>query len=103
MKATNFAPFLMKIPAHMPHTLPNVNSYRFRADDGGGGRSELFGTGGGVATAGDGCCEVGSKGTSTRTLDSRARHFHTVTIDTVRTICVQTDSSPSQSEVEKEI
>ena len=87
MKATNLAPFLMKIPAHMPHTLPKVNSYRFRADDGGGGRSESFGTGGRFATAGDGC-EVGSKSTSTRMLKRRARHFHTVAIDVVRAVCV---------------
>ena len=88
MKATNFAPFLMKIPAHMPHTLPNVNSYRFRADDGGGGRSEsFFGTGGGVATAGDGC-EAGSGDMSTRTPNCRVGCSRTVTIDVVRAVCV---------------
>jgi len=74
----------------MPHTLPNVNSYTFRADDGGGGRSELFGSGGGAATAGDGCCEVGSKGTplSIRTFNYRVRCSHTVTVDVIRTVCV---------------
>ena len=50
----------------MPHTLPKVNSYRFRVDAGGGGRPESFGADGGVTIAGDACCDVGSEDMSTR-------------------------------------
>ena len=75
MKATNLAPFLMNTPAHMPHTLPKVNSYRFRADEGGGGRSESLGAGGGVTAAGDGCCEAGSGEMSAHTLHYNEMFF----------------------------
>jgi hypothetical protein len=36
-KAIAFAPFLMKTPAQIPHTLPNVRSYMLTIDCGGGG------------------------------------------------------------------
>lgn len=74
MKATNLAPFLMKTPAHIPHTLPKVNSYRFREDAGSGGRSESFGADGGVAITGGVCCEVGSEDMLTRALDQSEIH-----------------------------
>lgn len=67
MKATNLAPFLMNTPAHIPHTLPKVNSYRFRVDAGGGGRSEPSWAGVGVTTAGGACREAGSESMSTHT------------------------------------
>jgi len=44
----------------MPHTLPKVNSYRFRVDAGGDGKSGSVGAGGGVTTGGDACCEADS-------------------------------------------
>ena len=69
MKAMNFEPFLINTPAHIPHTLPKVNSYRFREDAGGGGRSESFAAGGGVTTGGGACCDAGSGNTSAHKLD----------------------------------
>src|SRR6266852_3804261 len=41
--ARAFAPFLTKMPAHMPHTVPNVSSYTLTADSGGGGRGARSG------------------------------------------------------------
>jgi len=54
----------MNMPAHIPHTLPKVNSYRFRLDAGGGGSSESPEAGGGVTTDGDACREAESKSVS---------------------------------------
>lgn len=62
MKATSFAPFFMNTPAHIPHTLPKVNSYRFREEAGGGGRSESFEARGEDTAVGDACCEADSGG-----------------------------------------
>lgn len=56
----NFAPFFMNTPAQIPHTLPNVNSYRFREEAGDGGRPESFEACGGVPAVGGACCEADS-------------------------------------------
>jgi hypothetical protein len=41
--ARAFAPFLTKMPAQMPHTVPNVSSYMLTEDSGGGGRGARSG------------------------------------------------------------
>lgn len=64
-KATNLAPFLTNTPAHIPHTLPKVNSYRFRADAGSGGMSEPSWAGVGVTAAWDACRGTDSEDMST--------------------------------------
>ena len=87
MKATNFEPFLINTPEHIPHTLLKVNSYRFREDAGGGGRSESFAAGGGVTTGGGACCDAGSGNTSVHS-SMIASASHTVAIDIVQAVRV---------------
>ena len=49
-----FAPFLMKMPAQTPQTVPNVSSYMLTMDGGGGGRG-IGSDDSNVAF--EGCCE----------------------------------------------